>query len=99
MNVPSLEASAPSVVARGLTKHFGDFVAVEEMSGGLQRIRIVEAGGNEHHVEFPEAVYTSSLGNNPDINADFLRIEYQSMITPETVFDYRPRARRLDRRH
>lgn len=65
-----------------------DFIAVEEMSDGLQRIRIRTLEGGEHHVDFPEKVYSASLGNNPSIDASFLRINYESMITPNSVYDY-----------
>ncbi|MEE4145414.1 MAG: S9 family peptidase [Halieaceae bacterium] len=69
---------------------FDDFIAVEEMSEGLKRIRIREHSGREFHVPFPEQVYTASLGDNPQMSADFLRISYESMVTPNSVYDYRP---------
>ena len=69
---------------------FDDFIAVEEMSEGLKRIRIREHSGRQFHVAFPETVYTASLGNNPQMAADVLRINYESMVTPGSVYDYRP---------
>lgn len=66
------------------------FIAVEEMSKGLKRIRIRENGGREFHVGFPDSVYSASLGNNPQLASDYLRIDYQSMVTPKSVYDYRP---------
>ena len=67
-----------------------NFIAVEEMSEGLKRIRIRENSGREYHVEFPEAVYSAALGDNPQLASDYLRIDYQSMVTPRSVYDYRP---------
>jgi len=75
-----------------------NFVAVEEVSEGLKRIRIHAVDGKEHHVQFPEEAYTASLGDNPSIDAEFLRIDYESMITPETVYDYRPDSKKLELR-
>jgi len=69
---------------------FEDFLAIQEMSEALQRIRIHNYTGAEHYVEFPEDVYTVSLGNNPDPKAGFLRINYESLTTPDTVYDYTP---------
>ncbi len=67
-----------------------DLLAVEEMSEGLKRIRVLENNGRQYHVSFPEKVYYASLGNNPQLASDVLRINYQSMVTPDSVYDYRP---------
>lgn len=67
-----------------------DFIAIEEMSDGLKRIRILEDNGRQYHVSFPENVYSAALGNNPQLASDVLRINYQSMVTPSSVYDYRP---------
>lgn len=72
-----------------------DFIAVEEMSRGLRRVRVRSFDGTEHYVQFPENIYAASLGNNPSIDADFVRIDYESMITPKTVYDYQPGSEEL----
>ena len=77
---------------------FENFLAVQEVSEGLNRIRIREHSGAEHHVAFPETVYTASLERNADIHADTVRIGYESMITPYTVYDYAPAGRQLQLR-
>ncbi len=75
---------------------FKDFIAVEEMSDALSRIRIRSHAGEQHYVAFPEKVYTSSLGNNPAYDTATLRIDYESMITPDSVFDYNPTTKALE---
>jgi oligopeptidase B len=77
---------------------FRGFIAVEEMSEALSRIRVHFHDGKEHYVEFPEQVYSSSLGNNPAYDTSILRIDYESMITPDTVFDYTPSTKGLELR-
>jgi len=77
---------------------FKNFIAVEEMSNALSRIRVRLHTTKEHYVEFPEQVYTSSLGNNPAYETDTLRIDYESMITPDSVYDYQPETRQLELR-
>ena len=73
---------------RGLTS-FENVIAVEERVEGLDQVRLIDpASGSARYVAFPEASYTAGLGNNPEYRADTLRLSYQSMVTPDTVFDY-----------
>jgi len=37
---------------------------------------------------FPEASYVAGLGDNPEYAVDKLRLGYESMVTPATVYDY-----------
>ena len=39
-------------------------------------------------VEYPEPVYAAILGPNAEFDATTLRYDYQSLITPMSVFDY-----------
>ena len=79
---------------RGITS-FEDFLAVEERIGGLDQIRVRYHDGDEHFIEFPEDAYTARVGNNPEYAIDTLRLHYESMVTPDTVFDYPLAERRL----
>jgi len=68
---------------------FADHLVVYEREGGLQRIRIVRLSDNkEHEIEFAEPVYCLSQNSNPEFESHLLRFTYESMITPETVYDY-----------
>lgn len=69
-------------------KAFSDFIAIQARDNGIEQIRIRDYQGNTHDVAFPEDVYSASLGNNAEFEQDFIRLDYESMITPETVFDY-----------
>jgi oligopeptidase B len=96
-NWKTLLAPSDEVYYQSVTP-FKGFIAVEEMSEALSRIRVRFHDGKEHYVEFPEQVYTSSLGNNPAYDTSTLRIDYESMITPDTVFDYTPSTKGLELR-
>lgn len=78
---------------RGLTA-FAGFLAISERTGGLDQVRIRTHEGDEHRVEFPEATYRASLGANaayeigPGYDVPELRLSYESMVTPDSVFDY-----------
>jgi oligopeptidase B len=73
---------------------FSDFLAVEERSRGLPRIRIREwETGEDHYIDFGEPTYSAFITYNPEFNTDILRYSYTSLTTPNSVFDYNMRAR------
>ncbi len=68
---------------------FKDFLVLSERKNGLVQLRILPWNGeNEHYVSFDEPAYAASFGTNPDFNTHLLRHNYQSLITPASVFDY-----------
>lgn len=68
---------------------FTSYLAVEERVAGLDQIRLIFPDGRETRVKFPEASYTANLETNAEPDAPELRIAYSSMVTPNTVFDYK----------
>ncbi|MFM9853344.1 MAG: S9 family peptidase [Sphingomonadaceae bacterium] len=68
---------------------FADFFVVEGRENGLDQIEIHQYdGGAPKRIAFPEASYSAGLDENPEYKMDKLRITYESMITPDTVYDY-----------
>ncbi|MBX3594763.1 S9 family peptidase [Sphingomonas sp.] len=68
---------------------FADFFVVEGREAGLDQIELHRYGGGAPtRIAFPEASYVASLGDNPEYAMDRLRIGYESMVTPGTVYDY-----------
>ena len=67
---------------------FADFIAVQERVDGLDQIRLIDRAGESAHIDFPEAAYAVGLGNNPEFQTRSLRLNYTSMVTPDTVYDY-----------
>ena len=67
---------------------FQDFIAVEERINGLDQVRLIDRAGESSYVSFPESAYTAYISTNPEFQTDTLRLEYTSMVTPSTVFDY-----------
>ena len=80
---------------RGLVA-FADFLAIRERIGGVDQIRIRRYDGTEHFVEFPEKAYAAGLGTNAEFDVDRVRLSYESMISPDTVFDYHIGEKRLE---
>ena len=77
-------------------KAFRDFIAVEERIDGLDHVRLIDRSGESRYVTFPESAYTAGIDNNPEFATDTLRIEYSSMVTPSTVFDYHVDSQELE---
>lgn len=77
-------------------KAFRDFIAVEERIDGQERVRLIGRDGESTYVSFPESVYTVGLDMNMEFETDTLRLEYASMVTPRTVFDYHAATEQLE---
>ncbi len=69
---------------------FKDFFVIEGRENGLDQIelRYYDDPGRSTPIRFPEASYTAGLSNNPEYDMKKLRLAYQSMVTPSTVYDY-----------
>ncbi len=81
-------APSPHFYMTGVTT-FADFFIVEGREDGLDQIELHRYdGGAGQRIAFPEASYVASLGDNPEYAMDVLRIGYESMVTPGTVYDY-----------
>lgn len=77
---------------------FRDFLVVQERRSGLDRIRVRRHRGGTHWIRFPEKVCAAHLGHTEEYAAGRVRVVYESMITPVTVYDYHVASRRLIRR-
>lgn len=77
---------------------FRDFYVVEGREGGLDTIavRYYDDPDRIEPIAFPEASYSAGLGDNPEWAMDVLRVGYQSMVSPSTVYDYHVAERRLE---
>jgi oligopeptidase B len=68
---------------------FKDFLAIEERSGAMRKIRIRPwSGGEDFFIAADEAAYTTTLGQNAEIDTHIVRYEYSSLTTPDTIYDY-----------
>ncbi|HEY4642347.1 MAG TPA: prolyl oligopeptidase family serine peptidase, partial [Thermoanaerobaculia bacterium] len=68
---------------------FKDYMAVSELKGGSQTIRVVDfKTTHSTPIAFPEPVYSVFVDNNPEFDSTMLRYRYQSLTTPSSIFDY-----------
>jgi oligopeptidase B len=79
---------------------FRTHLVLFEREGGLPYLRIVDLmtyASNllaaSHRIEFSEPAYNASIGENPEFETSQLRFQYESFVTPRSVFDYDLRSR------
>jgi oligopeptidase B len=77
---------------------FSEFVAVEQSIQGLESINILPNQGQGFEIQLPEKVASVGMSNNPEFSQNHLRIRYESMITPDSVYDYHIAKQKLDLR-
>jgi oligopeptidase B len=62
---------------------------------GLQEVLVTDlTSGAAHRIAFPEPVYTVFPSTNAEWNTTQLRFNYQSFVTPPSVYDYDMATRR-----
>ncbi len=66
---------------------FRDYLAVNERSGGLMKIRLQSWEGPAKHLVADDPAYTMRFGSNPELDSAALRYIYTSLTTPATTFD------------
>jgi oligopeptidase B len=78
---------------------FASHLVLYEREGGLPYLRIVPLGtgmqgatddplASSRRITHAEPAYNASPGANPEFVTDHLRFQYESFITPRSVFDY-----------
>ncbi|MGE3536483.1 MAG: S9 family peptidase [Candidatus Tectimicrobiota bacterium] len=68
---------------------FQRYRVVYEREQGLEHLVLTDLGsGVSHRMAFDEPVYSLGGGANPEWDTETLRYVYQSMTTPDTVYDY-----------
>ena len=72
---------------------FKDYLVLSERKAGITQLRIIPEHGDEHYIGFGEEAYVAGTSVNPEFDTDILRINYQSMTTPNTTYDYNMKSR------
>ena len=73
---------------------FKDFWVLVERDKGLLKLRVTDFKSGEHHyIAFDEAVYSAHVGANPEYDTGELRFVYESLVTPNSWYDYEVAAR------
>ncbi len=77
---------------------FRDFYVIEGRRAGLDQIELrwYDDPARIEPITFPEASYSAGLGDNPEWAMDTLRLSYESMVSPASVYDYSVAARTFE---
>lgn len=68
---------------------FTDHLVAYERHHGLRKVRVLDLrSGHDHYIEFPDAAYAVFLRDNREFDTNVLRFVYESLTTPESVYDY-----------
>jgi oligopeptidase B len=76
---------------------FHSHLVLLEREDGLPHLRVVDLQkvgsaadplAASHRIAFDEPAYNASLGANPEFVTNHVRFQYESFITPRSVFDY-----------
>lgn len=77
---------------------FKDYLVLSERHNGITQLRIRPWEGEEHYIDFPEDAYLANTSVNLEFDTRQLRLNYQSMATPPTVYDYDMETRQMAQR-
>ncbi|HYC03957.1 MAG TPA: S9 family peptidase [Azospirillaceae bacterium] len=77
---------------------FKDWLVVFGRVDGGQQVWVRDAKGETHTIKFPDAVFDVSPSANFVHDSNVLRLAYDSLVTPPTVYDYDMAARTLTSR-
>ena len=68
---------------------FADHAVLSEWENGLQQLEVVNFKTNKRNrIQFPEPVYSTGLSANREFNTSVLRYSYNSLVRPNSTFDY-----------
>jgi oligopeptidase B len=67
---------------------FKNHMVVSERVDGITKIKIRPWEGKEFYIDFNEEAYTAGTSINLDFDTQTLRLEYTSLTTPNTTYDY-----------
>jgi oligopeptidase B len=68
---------------------FADHAVLSEWENGLQHLEIFDFKTSKRtRILFPEPVYSANLSSNREFNTTVVRYSYNSLVTPNSVFDY-----------
>jgi len=89
-----LIANRPEVMLAAVAA-FQSHLVLLEREGGLPYLRIVDLTSGaadllsaSRRIAFAEPAYSVAIGDNPEFNVTHLRFQYESLVTPRSIFDY-----------
>jgi oligopeptidase B len=89
----SIDVSDPYPFVEAFKGH----LVIFERENGQGRIRVLNLKDKRsHYIDFPEEIFMAYPIENPDPESEELWIKYFSMVTPDTIYAYDLRAKKLE---
>ncbi len=67
---------------------FKDYLVLEVRKDGITQIEVKPWSGESYYIPFKEQSYSTELSVNPEFDTDLLRLNYTSLTTPNTTYDF-----------
>ncbi len=68
---------------------FSNYIVITERTQGLTQMEVIDRDSRELHIiDFGETVFQASSGDNYDFETGVFRYDYESLTTPDSVYDY-----------
>ncbi|MBI4924963.1 MAG: S9 family peptidase, partial [Bdellovibrio sp.] len=68
---------------------FRDFLVLQEKKQGLTQLNIIDKKNSKSHlIKFNDPTYSVTLLDNTEYETPYVRYVYESMTTPDTIYDY-----------
>ncbi|HEY0761613.1 MAG TPA: S9 family peptidase [Pyrinomonadaceae bacterium] len=81
-------AHNPAVKIDGISL-FANHAVLSEWENGLQQLDVIDfKTSKRQRIKFPEPVYSAFLSANREFDTNVVRYTYNSLVTPNSVFDY-----------
>jgi len=81
-------AHNPAVKIDGISL-FANHAVLSEWENGLQQLDVIDfKTSKRQRIKFPEPVYSAFLSANREFDTSVVRYTYNSLVTPNSVFDY-----------
>lgn len=90
----------PKALLQGVSL-FKNYAVISEREAGIPQIRVhTFADNTSYRIEWPEPVFSSGAGANPEYDLEKIQVSYTSMVTPASVyeFDLKTKAKKLLKR-
>ena len=77
---------------------FKDHLVVNERNKGMTKVKVMPWDDitSGQYIDFGEDAYTASTSTNPEMDTDIVRLNFTSMTTPNTVYDYNIKTKKLE---
>ncbi len=67
---------------------FKDYLVLSERQNGITQLRVKPWNGSDYMIDFPEDAYLTYTSVNPEFETEELRLNYTSLTTPNTTYDF-----------